>query len=404
MVDLFWDFADNPEDKSHKNAFLDPYDLVICWQVMPSSHKLCQSVCQNIVLVPMYEHVQSYTIEQWRPYLSYKILSFSKTLHVMLRTFGATSLNVQFFPAPIKQPSKKENGLNVFFWQRSAELDFTLIKKILPSIHIRRFQMHRTHKDASQDVWFRFPSQEDIDAYHMCFSSWFDTKEEMTQALDTCDIYIAPRMYEGIGMGFLEAMAMGKCVIAPNLPTMNEYIVHGENGWLFDPFNPSQIDISKCASVGEKAFESIVQGHQRWRQSEESIIQFLFQPHEKEPVTTPLFAHNANMIFSRNLNFIDTYLRSKNFSINSVVLYGAGTGAVLLSGLLQDKVAYIVDIDVSKHGTRLCGHCIDTPSRLQSDEKMIVISVFGREKKILHYLRDELGIDTKRILTLDLFH
>ena len=34
-------------------------------------------------------------------------------------------------------------------------------------------------------------------------------------------------------MAFLEAMAMGMCVVAENQPTANEYILSGQNGILY---------------------------------------------------------------------------------------------------------------------------------------------------------------------------
>jgi glycosyltransferase involved in cell wall biosynthesis len=44
---------------------------------------------------------------------------------------------------------------------------------------------------------------------------------------------MAPRRYEGIGMAFLEAMAMEMCVVAENQSTANEYILSGKNVILY---------------------------------------------------------------------------------------------------------------------------------------------------------------------------
>ena len=87
-VDIFWDFGDLPEDNSHKNAFRDDYDAIVCFQVMLNPKKLRESYCQNIILVPMYEHVHAYTNEQWGAYLPYKMINFSKTLDEKLKQLG----------------------------------------------------------------------------------------------------------------------------------------------------------------------------------------------------------------------------------------------------------------------------------------------------------------------------
>jgi len=69
----------------------------------------------------------------------------------------------------------------------------------------------------------------------MTFSDWFFNRNEYEKILCSKQIYIAPRIKEGIGLSFL-SMAAGRVVVAPNFPTMNEYIIHTENGYLYDPY------------------------------------------------------------------------------------------------------------------------------------------------------------------------
>ncbi len=61
-------------------------------------------------------------------------------------------------------------------------------------------------------------------------SSWFRDAGEYLDMLAAANVFFAPRRAEGIGMSFLEAMAMGLCVVAPRGPTMSEYIENGRNG------------------------------------------------------------------------------------------------------------------------------------------------------------------------------
>lgn len=63
-------------------------------------------------------------------------------------------------------------------------------------------------------------------------------------AINEKAIFIAPRDYEGIGLSFLEAMAMGKAVVGVNNPTMNEYIADGKIKYFFDLDNIKEIDFS----------------------------------------------------------------------------------------------------------------------------------------------------------------
>jgi glycosyltransferase involved in cell wall biosynthesis len=50
------------------------------------------------------------------------------------------------------------------------------------------------------------------------------------------DVYVYPTILEGIGLTIAEALACGLPVIATDCPPMNEFVVHGENGFLVRPF------------------------------------------------------------------------------------------------------------------------------------------------------------------------
>ncbi len=52
-------------------------------------------------------------------------------------------------------------------------------------------------------------------------------------------------------MSFLEAMAMGKAVVAADNPTMNEYLTHNVNGYLFNPEDPRPIILDALSGHGQ---------------------------------------------------------------------------------------------------------------------------------------------------------
>lgn len=57
-------------------------------------------------------------------------------------------------------------------------------------------------------------------------------------------ILVLPSKFEGMPNIVLEAMARGLPIIASNIVTIPELIIHGENGLLFDPNNPG--DLANC--------------------------------------------------------------------------------------------------------------------------------------------------------------
>jgi hypothetical protein len=81
-------------------------------------------------------------------------------------------------------------------------------------------------------------------------------------------------------MAFLEAMAKGKCVVAPNHSTMNEYIIHRKTGILYEPDNPQPLDFSNLniKEIGSNAREYIEQGHAGWLDAQKELIDFIDQP------------------------------------------------------------------------------------------------------------------------------
>jgi glycosyltransferase involved in cell wall biosynthesis len=113
-------------------------------------------------------------------------------------------------------------------------------------------------------------------------SKWSDTSVGYHQLLERCDIFIAPREYEGIGMAVLEAMSLGKVVAAPNNPTMNEYIVDGRNGILFDLDNPRELASYDLGGIGARARESFIRGRADWLSQEEQIIEYLSETRKKK--------------------------------------------------------------------------------------------------------------------------
>ena len=111
----------------------------------------------------------------------------------------------------------------------------------------------------------------DQERYRLRFSAWSEDRSTYDEALRQAGIYFAPRLYEGIGLSFLEAMAMGKGVVAPDHPTMNEYLTHNVNGYLFNPENPRPIALTGFREMGKMARQSIERGHPRWERSREEI-------------------------------------------------------------------------------------------------------------------------------------
>lgn len=264
ILDESWNGGIFPDLSHIDNRYLG----VIFFQNLPSDDILKKIKNDNIIFFPMYDGVP-HDFSFWGKHYGLKVVNFSKTLHEKLVKWGLETINVQYFPE--LQEFKPGNKGEVFFWQRLTRIDINVVSKLLgdfcAKIHI--------HKAIDPNQKFKQPDTEQEKKYQITYSDWYETRKEMWNVIEQKGIYIAPREFEGIGQSFLEAMAMGKAVVAVNNPTMNEYIEHGKNGYLFDLNNPKEIDFSDIEQVQKNTYEFMKKGLEKWENSKRGIIDFI---------------------------------------------------------------------------------------------------------------------------------
>lgn len=86
------------------------------------------------------------------------------------------------------------------------------------------------------------PSRGDLESLRdrLELSSWvvfIGTRRDVPQILRSIDIFVLPSLYEGFGIAILEAMAVGKPVIATRVGGVPEFVIPGETGLLIEPGN-----------------------------------------------------------------------------------------------------------------------------------------------------------------------
>ena len=202
------------------------------------------------VFVPMYDNEWG-SVWQWRRIAAsgMGVVSFCEKVSAHARRCGVENLlDVRYFPDPAALPQAAGDPKRVFLWERGG---------------VSREQAGKM-----------FPAS---DGYELVVKgvNEFLPYAEYQARLASCGVVIAPRRKEGIGMAFLEAMAMGKCVVAHNDATMNEYIVDGESGILVDFAHPERIAPERVARARVGVGAAVARHRARWVEDRAKIVPFI---------------------------------------------------------------------------------------------------------------------------------
>lgn len=258
----------------------EKYDVVLFWQVHWYPDVIDSLQCDHIISVPMFDSANGYGDETFSTFPYY--ISFSKALHDRLIGLGCNSLHVQYFPNPSDfdfTDYGRRGGLAGFFWERVPDITWQTVHALLSP---EQFSYFHLHKAADPHHTYSLDQLPCLDQIVFSSSEWFADKTSYLAKLAESDVFFAPRIAEGIGFSFLEAMAMGKCVVAHDSPTMNEYIRHGENGLLYNYLSPQKLDFSNARQLGMQARRSVEDGFATWQKQQGEILSVMGVSREKD--------------------------------------------------------------------------------------------------------------------------
>ncbi|GAA4337695.1 hypothetical protein GCM10023165_15870 [Variovorax defluvii] len=262
------------------------HEVVLMFQsYCPPRGRYFRHLHPNVIYVPMLDQFGLWRGPHqnlsafWEPFQGSKVLNFSSAAHCMTGGFGIVSHVVRYYRPVSPAPLPWREGLHGFFWvRRELELPWRTIRRLIENTRFDSFHVHMATDPGTPEA--EQPSSEEMARYNITLSTWFESKAELDACLDRANIYFAPRPEEGIGQSFLEAMARGQCVVAPDQGTMNEYIVAGDNGLLYDVHDPRPLDLSQAARLGANARESARAGRERWEQAESALVRYVLTPSE----------------------------------------------------------------------------------------------------------------------------
>lgn len=264
------------------------HDAVVVWQVEEAALRLVEAGLPNVTFFPMYDSCREHPDSYWRRLAPSKVVSFSSVLGARLQRLGVRVRCVRYWPEVPAERVVPGPELAGYFWQRRRELSWETIRTLVAHAPFRRFTLHDAPDPGEGPL--PGPAPDEAARVHLRRTTWHADRAAARAELLSHDVYFAPRVYEGIGMSFLEAMAMGLLVVAPDRPTMNEYVVSGVNGILYDPAIPAPLDLGRARELGDRARRSAEVGRARWCRALPALLDFVATPARETPIRAPLLS------------------------------------------------------------------------------------------------------------------
>lgn len=264
---------------------LQEFEYVFYWQFIHDVEDLGRLRGKKIVWFPMWDAASGMRTSEWLRYLAHplRVVCFSKILYDKLDALGFDCVHVRYFIDPESvTPVTDYRTKRVYFWNRVEELNWDVVKRILGNTEIDSFNFVAVPDPHHDPVT---PSGKDRKLFNMNIINEYLDHEEYVELVSRSNIYFAPRRFEGIGLSFLEALTRGQCVIAPNNPTMNEYIIHGENGYLYDLDKVTELNLCDFEEIGREAGARAIRRYEEWKRQERELLRYVTEPSNMEPIS-----------------------------------------------------------------------------------------------------------------------
>jgi hypothetical protein len=226
------------------------------------------------VFVPMYDNEWN-SFWQWHriAWSGLSVLSYCRSVSAHARRCGVKNiLDVQYFPEPSRYQGMAGDPRVVLLWERGS-ISFDTVKKLFRPDDVKEVRILRR---IEENISYKTISEEDLKRWKVnIIETGFVDEDVYFEQIRPAGTVIAPRRKEGIGMSFLEPMAMGKIVVAHNDATMNEYIRDGENGFLFDVDRPQFLDMHRIEKAQQRILEDAVKYRDVWLRAIPRLLFFV---------------------------------------------------------------------------------------------------------------------------------
>lgn len=249
---MAWDGMDFTEELC---AAANSHPIII-FAFFPPPKNIMELTKSKVCWIPMLDQARGYDQEWWDALpKNLRVVSFSEEVRQKAEGAGLQHLRLKYYLSPDmfkKAEWQKERAL--FYWNRVGLVGPDFLRKMCRILEVDVLYFRR-RLDPGWNQKYDYALDQKMGKTKVVELS-FDGKDGHDQYmhyLNKSNIFIAPRRYEGVGLTLIEALAKGCAVFANDAPTMNEYIIHMENGYLFS----STKQPKRQAVIGERIKKKI---------------------------------------------------------------------------------------------------------------------------------------------------
>ncbi len=266
--DYWWSFR----NKYNLINDVKQYDYFFFFQSLLPLEDLLKIKDKQIIWAPMYDNLDK-SKNFWKKikFLNIKILSFSDPIKKLCEKYGCNYLSLKFAKKEKFIKSKNKKKVNIFFWYRNNVsiydwIDCFNIKDINQILYLDRPDPGRESEKINS---------QDLRKYKIkLIKKDFFSKTKYLKLIKNCDVFVCSRKQEGIGMSFIEALAMGKYLIFHNDYTMKEYVKDKKIG-LSIPRNLSKkIDTTLILKSYKYRYFHAIDLYNNWSKNKNKLIEF----------------------------------------------------------------------------------------------------------------------------------
>ncbi len=206
----------------------------------PPPSNLLSDPDARLVWIPMWDEAIWRSLDWWKTLpKSLRIVAFSEQIRIRAQAAGLPTFSIKYAKNPADcKPAQLDGRRVLFYWNRTGLVEPGFIENICKTLHIDLL-LFRSSLDPYIPIQYQYSISPKIGNTIVQEVPGIEllSRSEYLNIFEQANIVIAPRLLEGVGVTFIEALARGCAVFAHNAPTMNEYIRHGQNGYLFSSYS-----------------------------------------------------------------------------------------------------------------------------------------------------------------------